>query len=525
MNSFVSKKSLANLILPLLVLAIHFSLAVNHVIGNDEGVVLYTGRNILEGGAPYVDSWDHKGPILYLLNAFGLWLSSNALWGPGLLEGLLLAFAIAVLGHQLKQVWRPFIVNSSIVAFLGSYYLFLESLNLTESWTLGFQILAYLLIFQESNRSPYINSVTERGRTRSVYLLLGLAFSLIFYTRPNNATGIFLATIILSFISHKVIILYVWKVFSSTFIAFSILIYLYLSITGSFKQFLEQFFVYNRDYSSAGSIADRFGSLGHSLLRLVQTPLILILVVILMLIFLDKSAKAKVHLAILTGFLGDFVASFLSARGYLHYMIIILPSLFFILGSLQSCINEGKEKYRRLTSLALVFCVILGGVFGTQKILGRFHNDPGDIKGIARFLESNSKDTDYIQILGSETRVLVLAQRRSASSITYSHPATSIFYHQRLKMAKKLEIDIKARNPKFILRSIVGTCNLNDNSCGIGRPNYSEEGLESLYLWILSNYERLGLLGNYEIWQSKSAIEKAQLLDFLRPDLHQGDES
>ena len=302
MNFFVSKKSLANLILPLLVLAIHFSLAVNHVIGNDEGVVLYTGRNILEGGAPYVDSWDHKGPILYLLNAFGLWLSSNALWGPGLLEGLLLAFAIAVLGHQLKQVWRPFIVNSSIVAFLGSYYLFLESLNLTESWTLGFQILAYLLIFQESNRSPYINSVTERGRIRSVYFLFGLAFSLIFYTRPNNATGIFLATIILSFISHKVIILYVWKVFSITFIAFSILIYLYLSITGSFKQFLEQFFVYNRDYSSAGSIADRFGSLGHSLLRLAQTPLILILVVILMLIFLDKSTKAKVHLAIFCSF-------------------------------------------------------------------------------------------------------------------------------------------------------------------------------------------------------------------------------
>ena len=100
----------------------------------------------------------------------------------------------------------------------------------------------------------------------------------------------------------------------------------------------------------------------------------------------------------------------------------------------------------------------------------------------------------------------MLSQRQSASSITYSHPATSIFYHQRLKMAEKLESDIKARSPKFIVRSTVGTCNFNDNSCGIGWPNYSEEDMGSLYLWILSNYERLGLLGDYEIWQSKSAM-------------------
>ena len=506
MISFISRKSLLNLILPLLVLLIHCSLAVNHVLGIDEGVVLYTGRKILDGGSPYVDSWDHKGPILYFFNAFGLWLSSNALWGPGLLEGALLAFAIAVLSHQLKQFWPPFIVYSTVLAFLGSYYLFLESLNLTESWTLSFQIFAYLLIFQESNRSLCFDSEIKKGETTRIYFLLGLAFSVIFYTRPNNATGIFLATVILSLISHKVILFYAWKVFSFTFIAFSFVIYLYLSISGSFKPFLEQFFVYNRDYSAAGSIADRFGNLGHSLLRLAQTPLILILIVILIFIILDKSAKAKVHTAILIGFLGDFVASFLSARGYLHYMIIILPSLLFILGSLQSCISEGKAIYRRVTSLALVLCVILGGVFGMQKILGRFYDDAGNINGIARFLESNSKNTDYIQILGSETRVLVLSQRQSASSITYSHPATSIFYHQRLKMAEKLESDIKARSPKFIVRSTVGTCNFNDNSCGIGWPNYSEEDMGSLYLWILSNYERLGLLGDYEIWQSKSAM-------------------
>jgi hypothetical protein len=508
MTSYTNKKSLANLTLPLLVLFIHLRLAINHVIGNDEGVVLYTGKKILEGGAPYLDSWDHKGPILYLFNAFGLWLSSNGLWGPGLLEGALLAFAIAVLSHQLKQFWPPFVIYSTVLAFLGSYYLFLESLNLTESWTLSFQIFAYLLIFKESNQSPNIDSKIEKGKAKRIYLLLGLAFSLVFYIRPNNATGIFLASVILSLVSHRGIILYAWKVLSLTFIAFSIFIYLSLSIVGSFKPFLEQFFVYNLDYSSAGSIDERLSSLGHSLFRLTLTPLTLVLIVSLLLIFLDKSAKAKVHSAILIGFLGDFISSFLSSRGYLHYMIVILPSLLFILGSLQSCLGERRAIYRRIIGLVLVLCVVLGGVFGARKVLSRFHNDSGNIEGIAKFLNSNSKETDYIQILGSETRVLVLAQRQSASSITYSHPATSIFYREQFKMAKKLESDIKARSPKFILRNTKGTCSFNDSSCGIGLPHYSEEDLSSLYVWILGNYEKLGLQGDYEIWQSKKTIEK-----------------
>jgi hypothetical protein len=509
MNPLLSRKYLANLILPLLVLLIHFSLALDHVIGNDEGVVLYTGRKILEGGAPYVDSWDHKGPILYLLNALGLWLSSNALWGPGLLEGTLLAFAIAVLGHKLKQFWPTFTVYSTLLAFLGSYYLFLESLNLSESWALSFQSLAYLLIYQESKRSPCIDSTIEKRKIRRSYFLLGLAFSFIFYTRPNNATGIFLATIILSLVSHKAILWYVWKVFSFTFSAFSIVIYLYLSIIGSFKPFLEQFFIYNLDYSSAGSVVERFGSLEHSLFRLALTPVILVLIVVLLLIFLDKSAKARVPIAVLIGFLGDFISSFLSARGYLHYMITLLPSLFFILGSLQSCLREGQALHKRATSLVLVLCVVFGGLFGAQKILGRFYNDSGNMEGIATFLVSNSKETDYIQILGSETRVLVLAQRQSASSITYSHPATSIFYREQPKMAKKLEGDVKARTPKFVIRSIRGTCKLNDISCGIGEPNYSEMDLQSLYLWVLDNYERVESIGDYEIWQFKGATKRA----------------
>ena len=40
----------------------------------DSGVFQYIGRKILEGYMPYRDIFDHKGPLLYLINALGLQL-------------------------------------------------------------------------------------------------------------------------------------------------------------------------------------------------------------------------------------------------------------------------------------------------------------------------------------------------------------------------------------------------------------------------------------------------------------------
>ena len=51
----------------------------------DSGVFIYTGKQVLDGKIPYLDVWDHKGPLLYYINAFGLLLGrghqSNALTG------------------------------------------------------------------------------------------------------------------------------------------------------------------------------------------------------------------------------------------------------------------------------------------------------------------------------------------------------------------------------------------------------------------------------------------------------------
>ena len=56
----------------------------------DAGVFLYTAQRILDGGLPYRDVWDHKPPLIYLLDALGLLLGGGSALG---------VWALQTLGH------------------------------------------------------------------------------------------------------------------------------------------------------------------------------------------------------------------------------------------------------------------------------------------------------------------------------------------------------------------------------------------------------------------------------------------
>ena len=54
----------------------------------DSSVFLYIGKRMLEGKLPYRDLFDHKGPILYLIEVSGLRLSPHSTNGVWVLEVL-----------------------------------------------------------------------------------------------------------------------------------------------------------------------------------------------------------------------------------------------------------------------------------------------------------------------------------------------------------------------------------------------------------------------------------------------------
>ncbi len=91
----------------------------------DSGVFLYIGQGVLEGKIPYLDFWDHKGPLIYYINALGLFLFKESYWGVWLMELFFLTIS-AKLGFSLMRdrfnTSFAFVGTASWVLALGKVF-------------------------------------------------------------------------------------------------------------------------------------------------------------------------------------------------------------------------------------------------------------------------------------------------------------------------------------------------------------------------------------------------------------------
>ena len=144
---------------------------------DDSGFYMYIGQQVARGVPMYRGVWDQKPPILYFLNALGMWLT------PGSPAGVFALFALisAVFWFMLvRAYWR---VSPSIWALLSALAVFRAfwdlpaTPNLSEVLAQPLQAVAlWLLISDLQNRSP-----------RYVAALQGICGILLFHTRQNHA--------------------------------------------------------------------------------------------------------------------------------------------------------------------------------------------------------------------------------------------------------------------------------------------------------------------------------------------------
>lgn len=114
-----------------------YALAINPFVwycGYDQSIFEQVGLGMLQGRIPYVDLFDHKGFLLYLINAIGLWIS------PGH-TGIycLLSLCLSLTFFCWLQI-SDILVNPSMRYFPASIALLFACLceggNMTETWSL-----------------------------------------------------------------------------------------------------------------------------------------------------------------------------------------------------------------------------------------------------------------------------------------------------------------------------------------------------------------------------------------------------
>lgn len=146
--------------------------------GIDSAVFKTLGLALLKGKTLYVDIFDNKGPLLYLINAAGLGIGGNL--------GL---FALQVLGFTLTLYYvyrtvrlfaKPLFSLLSVLSALFLYSIFIQEGNQCEEWI--------LYLFAPGFYYACRTMVCDNGRLKGIWM--GVMFGAIMFIRINDAVSL-----------------------------------------------------------------------------------------------------------------------------------------------------------------------------------------------------------------------------------------------------------------------------------------------------------------------------------------------
>ncbi|HID73254.1 TPA: hypothetical protein EYP38_04895, partial [Candidatus Micrarchaeota archaeon] len=209
----------------------------------DSAVFLYIGEQVLDGAVPYRDLWDHKGPLIYYINALGQVLTSESRWGVWWLEVIAVG-AAAWLGFALMR--RAFGLQAALfgsVAWILGLRAVLDGGNLVEEYALPLQFAALFFFWRSQNSS---NPWNEVG--------IGIMSALAFLLRPNiiGIPTAILIVLVWDFVRGRDRrVLYQIAVILGPVISILLIVSAYFAAQGALPQLWDNVFTYNLAYSAS----------------------------------------------------------------------------------------------------------------------------------------------------------------------------------------------------------------------------------------------------------------------------------
>ena len=282
----------------------------------DSVVFKQMGAYILDGKAPYVDMFDHKGPLLYFIQALGLWINPNR-WGIFLLQWLGL-FISTIMWHKISRMYlSPLKSFLCVVLVLFTHFYLIEYGNLTEEYSNVFISISFYI-------SLCIIKHEYIGKTKLLpHIVLGICLASVFYIRPNDAVAFIGGLLLGLFLYHVVNKLYM-EVLSEVigvfvgFVIVSLPIFSYYAYHDAIVDLWYGLIKYNTLYSEGliNMLSDCL-----SVTKGQYLP-ILIAVAILCYTHEDKKIGYLIYPTLVLGYI------LLGSRTYLHYFMVWLPIVF-----------------------------------------------------------------------------------------------------------------------------------------------------------------------------------------------------
>ena len=450
--------------------------------GTDSSVFKTVALMMQHGFMPYVNTFDHKGPLIYIYNYFGnliggyrgvLIFESISLWAT-----LIYLYKIARLKCDSAISYVITILSFSLL------FKYFEGGNLTEEYALPF-ISCSLYIFLD-----YIcNNKVNKGRL----ILCGLSCGSVLMLRPNmiGTWFIFSFVVLLQCIKnrkYKDLIKFIEYFIIGVLIIF-IPIITWLVLNGAIKEFWNAYIVFNGIYSHAAISADstKFIDIWNSLFEFVNNEIILASIVIII-VSMKKDKKNIIYLIYM---ICSLLLICLSGRIYLHYMMVFIPIIVYPFSIMFEYFNDNKKKdYGKIATMIVIIylmsnIIIPVWISPIQQIPKYYYlknkvNISERVQTITNIIQEKTDKNDKISIYGNSNIYYVLSNRMHATKYSFQFPIGNVIpkimdeYFEQLKCDKPKIIVVESKMYDTRIKNYIEN---NNYKLIFGSPNNDEETL------------------------------------------------
>lgn len=389
--------------------------------GTDSSVFQTVAMLMSEGLMPYRDIFDHKGPLLYIVN----WLAMQiSYW-----RGLWVVELITLTGTfwALYKTARIFCKNkhACLTVLLVSTPLFqyFQGGNLTEEYAMLFIALA-LFIFSDYFVNKRINCFR--------LFLCGFSFGAVMLLRANMVSlwlVFCIAVFIETFLQHeigKIWSFLLYFVLGAAAIMCPILIW--LACNHAIIDFWYDYVVFNQIYMSDRGRTE-FIDLYHSFSYFFNN--ILMLMSITALIAFCREKRSLYHFSYIVYFFSTLFLIGISGRVYGHYGMVLIPVLCYPIAIFLDAAERNAKTTSAITIYLVAVLALPAWIYGMDRAVecyaGRRNVERTDVTGkVVSLVENISGEDDQIAVWGNWNIIYVLSHRKPASRYSYLFPIADI---------------------------------------------------------------------------------------------------
>lgn len=332
-------------------------------IGSDNAMYLTMGTALAKGYVPYSEIFDHKGPLLFLLQMIPqLFADGYSTLTVFLQEVLFLWASLLVLARMAKKLGVKALALQLI--YLAVYAPLVDGGNLTEEYSNLFTLIGLdvmLSVFGEGL------SDRQEGRLFAPALLMGVMSMLNFLLRANNAlplVGAVAALAVYMAAAKR------WKGLGLCAAGYALGLALcavpvavWLQAQGALSDAIYGAFVHNTMYAKTQGQSRvhtlLFEPYGH------WAKLAAVLACLGAALCAVRTRRMPLAMAMVAGAACGGFAGFISHKFYNHYLMLGVPMAALGAGQIFAFVRERRAKWLRpLTAASMVICLLYLAIYG-----------------------------------------------------------------------------------------------------------------------------------------------------------------